>query len=202
MSICIILGTAHGQDVAGKCSPDKTLREYQWSRKACKEVQKRLQKDGYRCIIDSLDQNEIGLSNRAQIVNNYCNYFGASKTLYVSIHNNAAPPNDNKWHKAQGWCVFVSKNCSDNSKKLSSLIAQEIEKKDIKIRRYLPKQDYWQANYTVLVKTKCPAVLTENMFQDNKEDVEFLLSDEGFDKLVDAHVKGIEKYVDELVDIK
>nr|DAT77576.1 MAG TPA: MurNAc-LAA [Caudoviricetes sp.] len=25
--------------------------------------------------------------------------------------------------------------------------------------------------------TKCPAVLTENLFQDNKEDVEFLLSE-------------------------
>ena len=29
----------------------------------------------------------------------------------------------------------------------------------------------------------CPAVLTENMFQDNKEDVKFLLSDEGKEKI-------------------
>lgn len=27
--------------------------------------------------------------------------------------------------------------------------------------------------------TKCPAILTENLFQDNKEDVDFLLSEKG-----------------------
>jgi len=46
-----------------------------------------------------------------------------------------------------------------------------------------------------------PAVLSECLFQDNKEDVAILLSEEGQRKILEAHVKGIEKYVDELVDI-
>lgn len=199
--ILVILGTAHGLSVAGKQSPDGTLKEYKWSRMMCKRLLKRLQNDGYRCIIDSEDLEEIGLSNRAQIVNNYCSSFGSQKVVYVSIHNNAAPPVDGKWHKAQGWCVFVAPNASDNSKKLASYICQEIENEDIKVRRYLPKQDWWGGNFTVLTKTKCPAVLTENMFQDNKADVEFLLSEEGQAKILEAHVKGIERYVDELVGI-
>jgi N-acetylmuramoyl-L-alanine amidase len=43
--------------------------------------------------------------------------------------------------------------------------------------------------------TSCPAVLTENLFQDNKDDVAFLLSDEGKKKIVDIHVQGILKYI-------
>lgn len=199
-SVCIILGTAHGFEVAGKRSPDGKFREYRWSREICKKIIKKLQDDGYRAIIDTEAENEIGLSNRAQIVNNYCGIFGTSKTVYISVHNNAAG-SDGKWKTARGWCVFVSKNASDNSKKLASYLAQEVEKNDIKVKRYLPKQDYWQENFTVLKKTKCPAVLTENLFQDNKDDVEILMSAEGKQKFVDIHVAAIERYVDELVEI-
>lgn len=198
-SVCIIIGTAHGQNVAGKCSPDGTLKEYQWSRQACQKIVKKLQADGYRAIIDTEDINEIGLGNRVQIVNNYCNYFGSSKTLYVSIHNNAAPPVDGKWHKAQGWEAHVAKNASESSKKLSSLLYKEADEAGLKLRRPLPKQDFWASNYTVLTKTKCPAVLTENMFQDNKEDVKYLLSKEGMQTLVDVHVKAIEQYVNDII---
>lgn len=197
-SICVIIGTAHGQNVAGKCSPDGTLKEYQWSRQACAKIVKQLQADGYRAIIDTEDINEIGLGNRVQIVNNYCGYFGSSKTVYVSVHVNAAG-SDGKWHKATGWEAHVATNASDNSKKLSSLLYKEASKYDFKIRRPLPKQDYWASNFYVLTKTKCPAVLTENMFQDCKEDVKYLLSKEGMQTMVDIHVKAIEQYVNDLV---
>ena len=43
--------------------------------------------------------------------------------------------------------------------------------------------------------TNCPAVLTENMFQDNKEDVALLLSEEGKKKIIDAHVQGVLNYL-------
>jgi N-acetylmuramoyl-L-alanine amidase len=45
----------------------------------------------------------------------------------------------------------------------------------------------------VLRNTWCPAVLTENLFQDNKEDVDFLLSDEGRQAIVDLHVRTIDE---------
>ena len=38
--------------------------------------------------------------------------------------------------------------------------------------------------------TKCPAVLTENLFQDNKEDVAILMSETGKHAMVDIHVIG------------
>jgi N-acetylmuramoyl-L-alanine amidase len=42
----------------------------------------------------------------------------------------------------------------------------------------------------------CPAVLTENMFMDSREDVKFLLSREGKQKCVDVHVDGIIRYLE------
>lgn len=41
----------------------------------------------------------------------------------------------------------------------------------------------------------CPAVLTENLFQDNKEDVDFLLSEEGKQLITKVHVDGILSYI-------
>ena len=52
-----------------------------------------------------------------------------------------------------------------------------------------------ESSFYILKHTKCPAVLTENLFQDNKEDVDFLLSEEGKRTIVSLHVKGICKYL-------
>ena len=43
--------------------------------------------------------------------------------------------------------------------------------------------------------TRCPAVLVENFFQDNREDVDFLLSEEGKQCVTDIIVEGIRKYL-------
>ena len=38
-------------------------------------------------------------------------------------------------------------------------------------------------------------MLTENLFQDNKADVEYLLSEEGVRSIVQLHYKGITDYI-------
>ena len=43
--------------------------------------------------------------------------------------------------------------------------------------------------------TNCPAVLTENLFQDNRQDVDFLLSDAGRAAIVQLHFVGILNYL-------
>ena len=52
-----------------------------------------------------------------------------------------------------------------------------------------------EAGFAILVKTGCPAVLTENMFQDNHEDVAWLASAEGKRAIVKLHADGIEAYI-------
>ena len=52
-----------------------------------------------------------------------------------------------------------------------------------------------ESNFYILKYTKCPAVLTENFFQDNKEDVEYLLSQQGKETVARIHICGIIKYL-------
>ena len=59
----------------------------------------------------------------------------------------------------------------------------------------MPKQWYWPQNLGICRDTNCAAVLTENLFQDNREDVELLHNEEFFVKLCNAHVRGIETYI-------
>jgi N-acetylmuramoyl-L-alanine amidase len=110
------------------------------------------------------------------------------------VHCNAAG-NDGKWHNASGWSIYIAQNASSNSKRLAKLIYEEAEKLGLKGNRFVPKEKYWVQSLAMCRDTNCPAVLTENMFQDNKEDVKFLLSDEGKKKIVEAHVKGVIKYI-------
>jgi N-acetylmuramoyl-L-alanine amidase len=43
--------------------------------------------------------------------------------------------------------------------------------------------------------TSCPAVLTENLFQDNKGEVQYLLSEEGKRNIIELHLEAIKKYI-------
>ena len=52
-----------------------------------------------------------------------------------------------------------------------------------------------EADFYLLRHTSCPAVLTENLFMDNPEDCDFLLSKEGQQSLVDLHIDGIISYL-------
>jgi N-acetylmuramoyl-L-alanine amidase len=56
-------------------------------------------------------------------------------------------------------------------------------------------QKYWPQSLYVLGNTKCPAVLTENLFQDNKDDVDYLLSEAGRHTIARLHVEGIINYI-------
>lgn len=208
----VILGTAHLGSTAGKRSPDGRLREAVYSREIVEDVEAILLGYGYnvmvdyrpleedknmRAVSDTLNQQNRELIYRARRVNNVCGQFGKTKCLYVSIHVDAMD-NDGNWHEANGWSVRVSPKASENSKRLADSLFDAAEKKGLKMRRPLPKQKWWEQNLYVLNQTNCPAVLTENLFQDNKEDVDFLLSDEGRHEIARLHVEGIIGYLKKL----
>lgn len=189
----IILGTAHSKSTPGKRSPDGRFREYSYSREICKRIQSTLISKGYDCVIDIVGDEEYSLANRCNIVNRYCRQYGAKNCLYISIHNNAA--SGNSWTSARGLSVFICNNSSSASKELAKTLYEEGAARGLKGNRWVPVTKYWTADYYVLKYTNCPAVLTENLFQTNKEDVEFLLSEKGKQTIVDYHVNGIIKYL-------
>ncbi len=52
-----------------------------------------------------------------------------------------------------------------------------------------------EADFTILKKTDCPAVLTENMFMDTEKDCKFIMSEHGRQLITKIHVNGIIKYL-------
>ena len=56
---------------------------------------------------------------------------------------------------------------------------------------------YLTQNLAMCRDTLCAAVLTENLFQDNREDVAFLLSEEGKQAVTAAHVQGIKSFINQ-----
>jgi N-acetylmuramoyl-L-alanine amidase len=194
MSNVVLIDNGHGQNTLGKCSPDKSLMEWSWTREIAAMVVASLKSKGIDARLLVKETADISLSERVRRCNTVCRQYGASNVVLVSIHVNAAG-SDGKWHDARGFSVWVAKTCSEASKKLARLMYGEAEKRNLKGNRYVPKERYWQANFAMVKNTNCPAVLTENLFQDNKEDVEYLLSDEGKKSIAQLHVDSLTKYL-------
>ncbi len=204
----------HGIDTLGKCSPDKRLREYEKARELVRDIVARRRAMGYDAHVLVPEEIDVSLDERCRRVNAICNKVGKSNVLLVSIHCNAAGA-DGKWKSAGGWCAYTSPGRTKSDILATHLydaaqtaLADYIA--DFPVRKmngdYDSKQrpirtDYsdgdpdYEARFFILIHTKCPAVLTESMFQDNKADCDFLLSPEGHNAIVNLHVNGVESYI-------
>lgn len=189
----VLIDNGHGENTPGKCSPDKRLMEWAYTREIADMVVTGLRKrgiDAERIVRENMD---VSLSERCRRANDIYRETGRNAIL-VSIHCNAAGSGFD-WMNAQGWSVFVSPNASANSKRLANYLAKVAAEKGVSVRKPTPGQLYWEQNLAMCRDTNCPAVLTENFFQDNTEDVEFLLSSAGKQTVARIHVEGIEAYV-------
>ena len=190
----ILIDNGHGENTAGKRSPDWRLLEWKYSREIAAEVVKRLKTMDYNAQQLVTEENDISLGTRCKRVNDICKHFGASNVLVVSVHCNAAGA-DGKWHDARGWQACVSLNASTKSKQLACYLFDAAQAEGLKMRSPKPGQKWWAQNLAICRDTNCPAVLTENLFQDNLADVEYLLSDKGREAIVNLHVQGIINYI-------
>ena len=193
----ILLDNGHGNNTPGKRSPDGLLREYAYTREIAALVAIGLRKEGYDVELLVPELFDVKLLDRVHRVNIKCQTYGASNVLLISIHCNAAG-NGKEWMNGRGWEAWTSKGQTEGDKLAECLYesALEIFAPGTKIRSDWGDGDYDKENqFTILSKTLCPAVLTENFFMDNKDDVDFLLSNEGKETIVRCHVEGIKKYI-------
>lgn len=86
-------------------------------------------------------------------------------------------------------------NASAYSKRLAAFLWDEAVNLGMKGNRNVPACKYIAQNLAICRDTLCPAVLTENLFQDNKQDVIFLLSEQGKRSVVDVHYRAILKFI-------
>lgn len=193
----ILIDNGHGENTPGKRSPDGQFREYLYAREIAERIETALRTQGYdaeRIVRESVD---VQLSERARRVNEECGRLGASNVVLVSIHCNAAGNGD--WMKARGWSAYTSRG-QTKADVLATMLYEEAQKNFVghKIRTdYSDGDPDFEEGFYILKKTKCPAVLTENFFMDNKEDVDYLNSPDGKEAVVKTHVDALIKYVSE-----
>ena len=190
----ILIDNGHGIETICNGSPDGRLKEYKYAREITAEVVKRLKTMDYNAQLLVTEENDISLGTRCKRVNDICKHFGTSNVLLVSIHLNAKG-NGSAWMDARGWQACVSLNASTKSKQLACYLYDMAQVQGLKMRSPKPGQKWWAQNLAICRDTICPAVLTENLFQDNKQDVEYLLSDKGREAIINLHVEGIINYI-------
>lgn len=115
--------------------------------------------------------------------------------IYVSLHSNKITDDiQGESRTAKGYMVFTSRGQTK-----SDLVA------DIFINRYKADAEHWpmrkdfsdgdadqEADFYVLRKTDCPAILLENLFYDEREQAEYLASDKGQDRIATMIFNAIE----------
>ena len=192
----ILIDPGHGIDTPGKRSPDGKFLEYLWNRQIADLLLDRFMIMGIEASLVVTETNDISLSTRVQRVNKMCSKVGASNVILLSIHSNAAG-DGSKWMSAQGWSCYTSKGDTKSDVIAECLYdAFESEFANRKIRKDMSDGDRdWEENFYVLAKSKCPAVLLENYFYDNRDECAWLLKDETKERIADAIVKGIVQYV-------
>ena len=192
----ILIDAGHGIDTPGKRSPDGSFLEYLWNRQVTDLVIARLRASGIDADPVVTETNDISLRTRAMRVNRVCDRVGASNVLLVSIHANAAG-NGKSWMTATGWECHTSpgKTRSDELAECfyKSFTAAFPEKR---MRRDLSDGDPdKESNFYILTKTKCPAVLLENFFYDNRDECAWLLLTGIKMRIADAIVGGIRMFL-------
>lgn len=192
----ILIDNGHGEETPGKQSPDGRLAEWAYTREIARRVEQCLRCKGYDVQRLVPEKTDVSLKERCRRVNAVCKEHGKENVLLVSVHVNAAG-NGSVWSSARGFSAHVGQNASVRSKELAEMLWNEAIYQGLQGNRCVPAEGkrYTSQNLAICRDTACAAVLTENLFQDNKADVDFLLSDEGKDKVTAVHVNAIVEFI-------
>nr|DAU89483.1 MAG TPA: Cell wall hydrolase autolysin [Caudoviricetes sp.] len=208
----ILIDNGHGINTSGKCSPDKQYKEYAHARKLAAAIVNSLVNKGYDAELLVPETTDVPLKERCRRVNSWCDKLGTKNVIMVSVHSNAG--GNGQWVNARGWSVWTSPGktkaddlatCIYNAADICLADYKQLFTAEDTARHQKAMRADWsdgdpdyEANFYILAHTKCPAVLTENLFHDNKTDLAFLTSDAGVTAIVNAHVQGIMQYVKSL----
>ena len=192
----ILLDNGHGSDTPGKQSPDGFFREFAYNRFLASEIHERLTALGLDSRFLVPEQEDISLPERCRRANSICEQFGRDQVILLSLHVNAAG-NGQQWMKARGWSCYTTRGETKADALATCLYdAAKTHLSGMRLRTdYTDGDPDIEKDFYIIRHTSCPAVLTENLFMDNLEDVAFLKSEEGARAIVNLHVDGILQYI-------
>ena len=195
-NIKILIDNGHGVNTPGKSSPDGRFREYAWAREIAHAIVADCKDLGYDAELLVPEEYDVCLSARCYRANCWCDRLGKRNVLLVSIHVNAAGKGD-RWYNATGWSAYTCKGQTRSDKLADCLYKQA----GLWLPGHQLRMDYSdgdpdiESDFAILKKTACPAVLTENGFQDCEESLLFLESNEGKEAIIGLHVDGILDFI-------
>lgn len=143
-----------------------------------------MSRDGYNVALVHDEIEDTPLTTR--VLRADALYAKNKACIYLSVHSDAMP--DGSHGKASGMSIYTSRG-QTKSDKIADIIAQSYAKhlSEWKLRQDQVDGDAdMEADFYVLRKTDCPAVLLENLYFDNRREAEFLMSDVGQEKFAFA----------------
>ena len=195
----ILIDNGHGHDTPGKRSPDGKFLEYAYTREIATRIVADLTDRGHNAQLLVQEPEDIPLSERVRRINAHCNTLGKSNVIVISIHVNAAG-NGSQWLNATGWSCYTSKGQTTSDRITECFY--EAAKKNFPGKRirtdFSDSDPDWEENFYILRHSLCPAILTENFFMDNPQDLDYLQSRAGKQAIIDTHVEGITEYLSSL----
>lgn len=186
----VILDNGHGKNTKGKRSPvgmlskGTALFEFEFNRDIVSRVMNVLDAEEIDYVELVPEVEDISLVERVNRVNK----LGKNHFL-VSVHANAG--------RGTGWEIFTSVGQTE-SDNIAQIFYEEAKEKWPNFRMRTDNSDGdadKEAHFYILRKTNCPAVLTENFFMDNEEDLAYLITDEGRQEIAEVHAESIIKYI-------
>ena len=189
----IILSPGHGANTAGKRSPDSSLLEWEFNRRLVRKIAEGLDAAKIPYVLLDMGATDVTLAGRVARANTF-----GKNCLYISVHGNAAG-NGKEWIKARGFAAYTSKGLTKSDEMCEVFMrkaAEILPSVGASVRKWSSKKWGWEENFYVLKNTIMPAVLTENLFYDNKDDCEIMKSEEGIEALARVHVEGIKEILE------
>lgn len=180
----IVIDAGHGGKDPGAVSPNKK-REKDFNLTVSKKFDEKLRALGYNTIMTRDTDVFIDLYERPRIANeNYADVF-------VSIHANAFTNN----RAIEGIEVLYAPSYDPETKKenphhFSKIMLEEL----LKATGAKSRGTIKRPKLVVLRESKMPAVLVEGGFLTNAREEKLLYTDDYQNKIVDAMVKGVERY--------
>jgi len=186
----VLLDNGHGKDTPGKRSPvwpdGRQLFEYEFNRDIVHRIARLCEQANISYALLVPEFNDVSLTERVRRANIVTEKHPGS--FLISIHANAGG--------GTGWEAYTSKG-ETRSDGIANLLYIEAVKAlpGFKIRTdYARDGDAdKEAQFYILRKTICPAVLTENLFMDSENDCRFIMSNEGRDIIARLHFDAIRK---------
>lgn len=189
----VILDNGHGKETAGKRSPiwddGRQLFEWEFNRDIVQRICLLLEQDNIRFEKLVPEDIDVSLKERCRRANAIHDRTGGECFL-ISVHGNAGG--------GSGWECYTTPG-NTKADEIATALCRSFEAEfggEYRMRFDNSDGDPdKEQNFYILRNTKCPAVLTENFFMDNPIDCKLMLSDDGRQRIAEAHYWAIRNII-------